>query len=69
MFANLCQAAERPRIGLDGEWGFRLDPQNVGVSEHWFEEPGQLSSTIKVPDNFARGVKVSNALLQSLQAK
>lgn len=49
MLANLCQAAERPRIGLDGEWGFRLDPQNVGISEHWFEESCPLSGTIKVP--------------------
>jgi beta-galactosidase len=49
MLANLCLAAERPRIGLDGEWGFRLDPQNVGVSERWFEEAGPLSSTIKFP--------------------
>lgn len=50
--ANLCQAAERPLIGLDGEWSFRLDPQNVGVSQRWFENEGPLSGTIKVP---ARG--------------
>lgn len=49
MLANWCHAAERPRIGLDGQWGFRLDPQNVGMSERWFEQPGALSSTIKVP--------------------
>jgi beta-galactosidase len=49
MLANLCQAAERPQIALDGEWSFRLDPQNVGISERWFERPNALSSTIKVP--------------------
>jgi hypothetical protein len=49
LLANLCHAAERPRIALDGEWAFRLDPQNAGMSERWFEEPGALSNTIKVP--------------------
>jgi beta-galactosidase len=46
---NPCQAAERQQIGLDGEWEFRLDAQNVGISEHWFEERSQFSGTIQVP--------------------
>jgi hypothetical protein len=48
-FAAVCQAGERPHIGLDGQWDFRLDPHNVGVSGHWFDTQTSFSGTIKVP--------------------
>ncbi len=48
-FAAVCHAGERPHIGLDGNWDFRLDPQDVGVSEHWFDTQASFSETIMVP--------------------
>ena len=43
-----CQAAPAPAvIPLQGEWGFRLDPENVGVSQGWFRAP--LPQRAKLP--------------------
>jgi hypothetical protein len=51
-FATVCQAGERPHIGLNGQWDFRLDPQNVGVSEHWFDTQALFSGSIQVPGSW-----------------
>ncbi|MBM3236873.1 hypothetical protein FJZ31_11335 [Candidatus Poribacteria bacterium] len=34
---------------LDGTWQFRLDADNVGVEQRWFEKPEMLKDTIRVP--------------------
>lgn len=51
-FVIVCHAGERPHIGLDGKWDFRLDPQNVGVSEHWFDAQAAFSGSIQVPGSW-----------------
>ncbi|MBN1421267.1 MAG: hypothetical protein JXP34_21010, partial [Planctomycetes bacterium] len=40
-------AAPADRISLRGEWAFRLDPEEVGVAERWFEK--DLPDRIRLP--------------------
>jgi beta-galactosidase len=37
------------RVSLDGDWGFRLDPDDRGLTEHWFLNPGLMTERITVP--------------------
>jgi len=37
------------RVKLSGEWCFRLDPNDVGVQERWFEHPFVFLEQIQVP--------------------
>ena len=37
------------RISLAGQWSFRLDPQDQGVKEQWFDDRGTLADKIGVP--------------------
>ena len=37
------------RLSLDGEWGFRLDPEERGLDDGWFRRPETLTETISVP--------------------
>lgn len=37
------------RLSLDGEWRFRLDPEDRGVSERWFADGQSLADPIQVP--------------------
>ncbi len=47
----------RPKIDLDGEWGFRTDPDNVGQRERWFDPSVLFEETILVPGAWdAQGV-------------
>lgn len=48
-FSTACYPADRPRVDLDGRWDFQLDPQNVGLSAHWFDPQSQFTNTIAVP--------------------
>jgi len=48
LFAIAVQAAPRDEILLDGEWGFRLDPEGKGERENWAETPEGLAR-IRVP--------------------
>jgi hypothetical protein len=36
-------------ICLDGTWQFRLDTDDVGIEQRWFEKPERLKDTIRVP--------------------
>ena len=40
---------EERRLSLDGQWRFRLDPDDRGVQEQWFRKPDVLTQTIDVP--------------------
>lgn len=44
----LLHAAER-RLSLDGDWRFRLDPDDCGIREGWFRRPAHLTEHIRVP--------------------
>lgn len=37
------------RMKLDGEWRFRLDPDERGLKERWFADNGVLTDPIQVP--------------------
>ncbi len=39
--------ADTQQIDLAGRWAFRLDPQNQGRSQAWFNE--KLSDSVKLP--------------------
>jgi hypothetical protein len=49
--AQVCPSARhtRPRIGLQGQWDFQLDPDRVGYGEKWYAPDHQLENTIIVP--------------------
>ncbi|OQB37900.1 MAG: Beta-galactosidase [Candidatus Latescibacteria bacterium ADurb.Bin168] len=40
---------EERRERLDGEWRFRLDPDDVGVREEWFRDAASLGNVVLVP--------------------
>lgn len=40
---------EERRVSLDGEWRFRLDPDDIGLSEGWFTAPDAVADAIAVP--------------------
>jgi len=44
----LCHPEER-RISLDGAWRFRLDPDDRGVAERWYEQGVVSADPITVP--------------------
>lgn len=44
----LRHTAER-RVSLSGQWRFRLDPEDAGLAERWFERPEALTDPIVVP--------------------
>jgi len=37
------------RVSLDGQWGFRLDPEDKGIDERWFDNSKAISDPIEVP--------------------
>jgi beta-galactosidase/beta-glucuronidase len=59
----------RPQIDLDGEWKFRVDPENVGQKEEWFNASIPFTETILVPGAWdAQGVgketdKITNSYI------
>lgn len=65
MISAVCHAADRPRIDLDGQWDFQLDPQNVGQSERWFDQQSQFTNTIRVPGTWeAQGYGEHSGILR-----
>lgn len=48
---TLASAAEdvRARMDLDGVWAFRMDPEELGESERWFEANRAFEHTVQVP--------------------
>ena len=37
------------RLGLGGQWRFRLDPEDSGLAERWFCDPDRIAQPIVVP--------------------
>ncbi len=37
------------RESLDGSWQFRLDPDDEGVSDRWFQSPENFKESVQVP--------------------
>jgi hypothetical protein len=47
----VLQHARERRASLDGTWHFRLDPEDTGLAERWFEH-GLFADEIQVPGNW-----------------
>ena len=45
----LLRHVDEERRSLSGDWRFRLDPEDVGVTQKWFEYPLIFQDHIKVP--------------------
>ena len=45
--AFFCTCANQKQIDLSGEWAFALDPNDVGITEQWFNKP--LTDKIRLP--------------------
>lgn len=45
----LLRHAREQRLALDGDWRFRLDPDDRGVAEGWFNSVNLLLEEIRVP--------------------
>jgi hypothetical protein len=52
MLPCLLAAQARQRIDLNGQWQFRLDPQNAGISTRWYAGSGGFPDTIDVPGSW-----------------
>ena len=42
----------RPQLSLDGQWQFKLDPQDEGVAGQWFAMEATFPDKIMVPGNW-----------------
>jgi hypothetical protein len=42
----------RPQISLDGQWQFKLDPNDEGVARRWYATEVNFPDTISVPGNW-----------------
>jgi len=49
---DYAEPPARPRVSLDGEWEFRLDPQREGEAGKWFEPSVAFPDKIQVPGNW-----------------
>lgn len=47
--AVVPSASARETVSLDGEWRFRMDPENKGEPEKWFSGMAGFDSPIRVP--------------------
>ena len=45
----VLQHAAEQRMSLDGDWRFRLDPSDEGLTQQWHRRPDVLQDTIGVP--------------------
>ena len=48
----VCIHPDERRVSLSGQWGFRLDPEERGVAERWFDNPVAFSKTVAVPGSW-----------------
>ena len=60
----------RPGLSLDGAWEFRLDRDNVGEAEGWFNSPVSFPGSIQVPGTWdAQGFGDETRSLSNFIAK
>ena len=58
-----CSKTVNQRINLAGEWQFQMDPEDIGVSEKWFEN--DLQETIKMPGSMVENGKGFDITLET----
>ena len=59
--------AEEAAIPLAGTWGFQLDPDGVGIKEHWFAR--KLEDSVRLPgttDENQKGIRKDEAAIDRL---
>ncbi|MCF6358222.1 MAG: beta-glucuronidase, partial [Draconibacterium sp.] len=62
LFFYSCEQ-DNNSIDLSGEWQFQIDPEDIGVSEKWFEN--DLQETINLPGSMVENGKGFNINLQT----
>ena len=50
-----CSQPQNNTINLSGEWQFQIDPEDIGISEKWFEN--NLQETIQLPGSMVENGK------------
>ncbi len=54
---------QQNNIDLSGEWQFQMDPEDVGISEKWFET--NLQETIQLPGSMVENGKGFDITLET----
>ncbi len=62
LFAS-CSNQKNETIRLAGEWQFQMDPEDIGISEKWFDT--DLQETIKLPGSMVENGKGFDINLQT----
>ncbi|MDB4583372.1 beta-glucuronidase [Draconibacterium sp.] len=58
-----CSQEQITTIDLSGEWQFQMDPEDIGLSEKWFE--GNLPETVNLPGSMVENGKGFDISLQT----
>ena len=58
-----CSRDQNSSIDLSGEWQFRMDPEDIGISEKWYE--GELQDTVKLPGSMVENRKGFDITLET----
>ncbi len=58
-----CNRSEDTKIDLSGEWQFRMDPDDRGIDEKWFEK--DFSETVQLPGSMVENGKGDDITLQT----
>ncbi len=58
-----CSKTENESINLSGEWQFQMDPEDIGISENWFDK--NLDETIRLPGSMVENGKGFKINLQT----
>ena len=60
---SACSQEQITSIDLSGEWNFQMDPEDIGISEKWFE--GNLQETVQLPGSMVENGKGYDITLQT----
>ena len=58
-----CQSNRQQTIDLSGEWQFRMDPNDRGIDEKWFED--DFSETVNLPGSMVENGKGNDITLET----
>ncbi|WP_221622100.1 sugar-binding domain-containing protein [Larkinella knui] len=61
--ANPTQAVSQNKLSLAGEWQLRLDPDNLGLREHWWQ--AAYPDRVKLPGSLTENGKGNDVTLQT----
>lgn len=60
---SACSSDDSSKIDLSGEWQFRMDPDDQGVGENWFEK--DFSETVQLPGSMVENGKGYDITLET----